>query len=211
MVGRLETKISEVEKFVVYLKAYRVQGCSSANGQKLKKCRQQWTVSNFARNDQLSIVKLTQLARWRASMRISPILTSTTSQGAIFYTHNSGQFAQGFIKIFFPLPVFCIQTWSVLSGTMSYPLLKKTAIQELPNINQNHHFPVEVRATRWFLGAGFFTPSQTSREKPLFNLEVVEKIKKVVTLAINQSIIDECLSNDPRNAKEESYKQVIIL
>ena len=42
-----EIKISEVGKFVVYLKACRAKGSSSANGQKLKNGRQQWTVSTF--------------------------------------------------------------------------------------------------------------------------------------------------------------------
>ena len=42
-------------------------------------------------------------------------------------------------------------------------------------------FPAEVRATRWCREAGSSTPSQTTREKPLFNLEVTKLINLEVT------------------------------
>ena len=71
-------------------------------------------------------------------------------------------------------------------------------------------FLAEVQATRWCRVGGFSIPSQTIRERPLFNLEASPQFKwKIITFDKNYCA-DDCLSNDPPNAKEESYKQVIF-
>ena len=106
------------------------------------------------------ITCLTQLARWRPSMRMCPILTSTTSQGAIFII---SPILHNLTSITFQGAILCGHNFPI-------PLL--------------HHpdvLPAEVRATRWCREAGSSTPSQTTREKPLINLEVTKLINLEVT------------------------------
>ena len=82
-----------------------------------------------------------------------PILTSTTSQGAIFII---SPILHNLTSITFQGAILCGHNFPI-------PLL--------------HHpdvLPAEVRATRWCPGAGSSTPSQTTREKPLFSLEVTK-------------------------------------
>ena len=145
------------------------------------------------------ITCLTQLARWRPSMRMCPILTSTTSQGAIFIIspilHNLTSITfQGAILCGHNFPIhpilMCYQPRFELQGGVGRldPLLRA----KLPG---KSHLSI-WRWLKWSIWRGL-------------NLSVWRWLQW--QRIHNQTITDDCLSNDPPNAKEESYKQVTCL
>ena len=130
------------------------------------------------------ITSLTQLAQWQPSMRMCPILTSTTSQGAIFIIspilHNLTSITvQGGHN--FPIPL--IASWRATSRGSSYKVVSGGWIlYSEPNYQGKATYQFGGDWNGWL------------KWQPIHD----------------QTITDDCLSNDPPNAKEESYKQVIF-